>query len=151
MRTDDGDVAQVGTLFVVHPCGVVVSFVECIAMGVVVAVDVAAFDVHLEVIIVAQLVGEFACRSIIGMHEVVDVECAAIAAERYDVEAALQAHTVGISTIVVGHLAVSCNPAGPQLGSLLHFAFDHDIQYPALVGIDTGRVVHVGVCIMAKP
>ena len=151
VAAEDGDVFQVGTLLIVHPRRVIVGFVECVARTVVVAVDISAFDMYFQVIVIAQLVGKLFRILVIGVYEIVDIKRAAIVAEGHDVETALQADTVRIAVVVVGHLGVSYEPCSPQLGTLFHFALYHDVEYATLVGVDTGGVVHIGVALMAYP
>ena len=152
LAAQDGDVAHVGTLLVVHPVGIGIGRVQGIAVGIVVAVDVATLDMHLEVIVVAQLAREGLRRGVIRMHQIVDVQCIAIRCrEGHQIESLFQAHTVGVAVVVVGHLAVSVDPAGPQLGTLLDLSLHHDIGYLAVVGIESCGIVHIGMGIVAKP
>ena len=49
VAAEDGDVRQVGALFIVYPVGIGVTLIERITHHVVIAVDVSAFDVYLQV------------------------------------------------------------------------------------------------------
>ena len=97
-----GDIGLCGTFLHVVPIGSLVRRVECIAHLIIVAVDVPALDMYLQVIIIRQpaclgLVAALPVRCVKGVHHVVDTVVGAVGVRGYHVESFVQLYAIGIA------------------------------------------------------